>query len=251
MTEPKIIYEDENVTVINKPAGMRVHEDGFGTGATVVDWLLDYCPTVAGVGEVMTLTNGKEIVRPGIVHRLDRDTSGVMIVAKNQETFYQLKQQFQARKTRKIYHAILSGSLKTAPGQEVIIDLPIGRSRRDPRRRVASAKAVGLLRPALTVFRLRENICGRFAYVEAEPKTGRTHQLRAHFKAYQHPIIGDRLYNPSDDSGEVIARQALHAYQLTIALPPVGEGEVGLTKTFTAPLPDDFALALEKLKSAC
>lgn len=232
------IYEDGQVLVINKPAGLSVHKDERGQPAdTLLDRLLADYPEAK------------------LVHRLDRDTSGVMIVAKNEKAHEFLKKQFQNHQVRKVYHAILSGSLKMGQGEERKIILPIGRSKNDPRRRVASAKAAGELRPAETIFRLLENLGDNYAYVEAEPKTGRTHQLRAHFKAYNHPIIGDFLYNPKDDGGGLIKRQALHAYQLTIKIPNFAEassdvlGEV--EHTFEAPLPSDFVCTLEKLRASC
>jgi len=223
-----IIYEDNDVLVINKPAGLAVHKDERGEPD---DNLLDRI--------LVKYPNAK------LAHRLDKDTSGVMIVAKNEKTHEFLKKQFQDRLTKKVYRAILSGPLKMTVGEERVIDTPIGRSNNDPRRRVASTKAAGELREAVTVFRLLENICDRYAYVEAEPKTGRTHQLRAHFKAYSHPIIGDNLYNSGDNGGGAIARQALHAYQLTLVLPNEKK------ETFETPLPTDFTQALEKLKSSC
>ena len=240
-----IIFEDANVLVINKPAGLRVHGDGVNQAETLADWLVERYPEMGEVGEDMLSQKGEVIKKPGLVHRLDKDTSGVMIVAKNQPTFLFLKKQFQNRETKKVYRAILSGVLKLVPGEEKIIDLPIGRSRNDPRKRVASKNAGGLVREAATIFRLIENLGDKYAYVEAEPKTGRTHQVRVHAQAFSHPILGDHLYNPNDNGGGVIGRQALHAYQLTIKLPPNQE------MIFEAPLALDFAQALEKLKASC
>lgn len=245
MLVPEIIYEDFNVLVINKPAGLSVHGDGFGEQETLVDWLVKKYPEIGEVGESMKSQKGEEIKKPGIVHRLDKDTSGVMIIAKNQETFLFLKEQFKSHSVRKTYRAILTGVLKMEVGEEKEINLPIGRSANDPRKRVASPRIKGVAREAKTIFRLLENICDKYSYVEAELKTGRTHQLRAHFKAYNHPIIGDSLYNPEDSGGGVMNRQALHAYHLAINLPELGE------KSFEAPFPTDFAEALEKLRASC
>ena len=255
MPNPQIIYEDANVLVINKPAGLKVHGDGINQVETLVDWLVERYPddekvglalrSFSEVGEDILSQKGKVIKKPGLVHRLDKDTSGVMIVAKNQPTFLFLKKQFQNRETKKVYRAILSGGLKLAPGEEKIINLPIGRSRNDPRKRVASKNADGLVREAVTIFRLIENLGDKYAYVEAEPKTGRTHQVRVHAQAFSHPIIGDHLYNPNDNGGGAIGRQALHSYQLTIKLPPNQE------MIFEAPLTSDFTQALEKLKASC
>ncbi len=240
-----IIYEDPNVLVINKPAGMVVHGDGFSKEKTLVDWLIGKYPGIKEVGEDMISQKGEVIKKSGLIQRLDKDTSGVMIIAKNQETFLFLKNQFKNREVKKIYRVILAGALKIPAREEKIIDLPIGRSKNDARKRVASKNAGGSLREAVTVFRLLENLGDKYAYVEAEPKTGRTHQLRAHFKAYNHPIIGDTLYNPNNNGEGAIKRQALHAYSLTLDLP------TGETKTFTAPLPTDFTEVLEKLKASC
>jgi len=243
--EPQIIYEDKDVLVINKPAGLSVHGDGINKEETLVDWLIKKYPEIEKVGEGMLDQKGEEIKKPGIVHRLDKDTSGVMIIAKTQRAFFFLKEQFQNHKANKVYRAILDGALKMERGEERVINQPIGRSKNDPRRRVASAKAAGPLREAVTTFRLIENICDQYAYVEAEPKTGRTHQLRVHFKAYGHPLIGDSLYNPKVKTSNLIGHQALHAYQLTVTL------LTSELKTFTAPLPEDFTQALEKAKLSC
>jgi 23S rRNA pseudouridine1911/1915/1917 synthase len=247
-----IIFEDPNILVINKPAGLTVHGDGFGTGKTLVDWLLFKYPEMSEVGEDMepstTLRHGfagQRIKKPGIVHRLDKETSGVMIIAKTQEAFLYFKKQFQNHEVKKIYRAILSGHVNLPIGEEKVLDWPIGRSVNDPRIRVARGGGKGKLREAVTIFRLLENICTNYASVEAKPKSGRTHQLRAHFKAYNHPIIGDSLYNPIDNSGGAIGRTALHAYSLTL------KDLSGQEVTFVAPLPADFVEALEKLKVSC
>ncbi|MCX6712525.1 MAG: pseudouridine synthase, partial [Candidatus Vogelbacteria bacterium] len=146
---------------------------------------------------------------------------------------------------KKIYRAILSSHVNFPVGEEKVLDWPIGRSVNDPRIRVARGGGKGKLRDATTVFRLIENICANYAYIEAEPKSGRTHQLRAHFKAYNHPIIGDSLYNPDDNGGGAIGRTALHAYSLKL------KDLSGEIVTFLAPLPADFEGSLEKLKASC
>lgn len=245
MNKINIIYEDTDVLVINKPAGLAVHGDGFSQDETLADWLLSRYPEMINVGESMFNQKGVEIKKPGLVHRLDKETSGVMIIAKNQDSFLFLKEQFQEYRVRKVYHAILSGALKLQVGEEKNIDLPIGRSKNDPRLRVARLAGKRKLRSAETSFALLANLGANYAFVSASPKTGRTHQLRAHFKAYNHPIIGDYLYNSKDDGKGAIGRTALHAYSLSLVLPN-GEG-----KTFIAPYPSDFAQALEKLKASC
>lgn len=244
MFNPEIIYEDTNVLVLNKPAGLSVHKDGRNDEVyTLADWLIENYPETKDVGEPMTAQNGKTIERPGIVHRLDRDTSGVIVIAKNQKSFTFLKDQFKSRNTRKTYLVLVIGSLLPPRDREFgVINLPIGRSKNDARIRVASLKAEKPLREATTYYRILNNFKG-YTYLEAFPKTGRTHQLRAHFKAIKHPIAGDKLYAGKAAEGNVIDRLALHAYELEICLPD------GAKKKFQAPLPADFEAALEKLKS--
>ncbi|HYC83446.1 MAG TPA: RluA family pseudouridine synthase [Candidatus Paceibacterota bacterium] len=241
MPEILIIYEDADVLVVNKPAGLTVHADGFSGEPTLVDWLLDNRPEIKGIGEAMTLPSGQIIDRPGIVHRLDRDTSGCMIVAKTQEAFVSLKEQFQGRQVQKSYRALVYGDIKTDKG---IIDFPIGRSRKDPRMRSAHKGASGKLREALTHYKVLERFDG-YSYLEAFPKTGRTHQIRVHLKAIHHPIVCDALYAPGRSCLPGMDRQALHAFRLEAVLPS------GRREAFEAPLPDDFQTALDHLKSAC
>jgi len=240
----KIIAEDENYLVVDKPAGLAVHSDNFNQEPTLADWLIDNYPNLAQVGEPLKLPAGRLVLKPGLVHRLDKDTSGVMIIAKNQETFFFFKEQFQAHQTQKTYRAILEGELKLVANELAVIDLPIGRSKKDPRRRVASPKAFGPLREAVTEYKLLENLSG-FSYVEAYPKTGRTHQLRAHFKALNHPIVCDKLYSDKPLCPTPLARQALHALVLTINVPG------GERMSFEAPIPADMASALENLRTSC
>lgn len=241
---PKIIYEDKNVLVLDKPAGLPVHGDGRNTKIkTLADWITENYPAIEKVGEPMLSPEGIEIARPGIVHRLDRETSGLIVIAKTQEAFVYLKNQFKNRKVKKTYVLITCGDFKRlVPGEVGKIDLPIGRTREDARIRLASNKAVGKQREALTYYRLIENF-NDYAYIEANPKTGRTHQLRAHFKAINHPILSDKLYGACDGTELGIKRVALHAHKLEFFLPQVGRRE------FEAPLPKDMVTALEKLKT--
>ena len=181
----------------------------------------------------------KEVHRPGIVHRLDRDTSGVLLIAKNQEAYVHLKQQFKESNVTKVYRAFLYGAPKDVEG---VIDLPIGRSNKDFRLRSAEKHPRGKLREALTKYKVLE-VGGEYSYIEANPKTGRTHQLRAHFKSLQHPIVCDPLYAPKRECALGFNRLALHAYSLTLTLPN------GTTLCAEAPLPKDFIGALKALKS--
>ena len=250
MIEPVIIYEDAEVAVINKPAGLTVHPDDFSPPsdngprpteqsfeqAFLTDWLIKKWPEIKGVGE--------KVERPGIVHRLDRDTSGVMVVAKTPTAFNYLKEQFQHHAVKKTYLALLKGEMKLAVGENGKIDWPIGRSGKDPRVRVASNKAYGKLRSAETLYKVKAK-GGGFTLVEASPVTGRTHQLRAHFKALQAPIVCDELYGTGGLCPAGLRRQALHAWRLKLLLPS------GVEQEFEAPLPADLAAALEHLKVSC
>ncbi len=231
-SEPSVIYEDKDIIVINKPAGLAVHADGRHERATLVDWLALEYPELKGVGEEQTLPDGTLIERPGIVHRIDADTSGVMVVARTQKAFQFLKKQFQERETKKVYRAFVYGPLKDERG---IIDKPIGSARggKGPR----SARTThGVTRDAQTAYHvLKKN--KEVSYVEAFPKTGRTHQIRVHFSAIQHPIVCDKLYAPNRPALLGFTRLALHALSISFMHPN------GREVIFTAPLPTDFAEA--------
>lgn len=235
--EIEILYEDDSVMVINKPSGIMVHNDGRDEGETVVDWFLKHVPEAKGVGEPGFAQGGLiPLERSGVVHRLDRETSGVLLLAKTQVAFVHLKEQFQSHLIKKEYRAIIYGTMKEKWGT---IDRPIGRSTRDFRLRSAQRGARGLLREARTDWELigqtDEN-----AYLKLSPKTGRTHQIRVHLKAIGKPIVRDELY-----AGEALAtgndlgftRLALHAYSLKVVLSDGDE------KVFLAPLPLDFEIA--------
>jgi 23S rRNA pseudouridine1911/1915/1917 synthase len=232
-----ILYEDDVVVVIDKPSGVMVHGDGRTERETVTDWLVARFPQVRGVGEPITLQNGAVMDRPGIVHRLDTETSGVLVLAKTQDAFTHLKGQFHDRYAQKEYRAFVYGRMQEVTG---VIDRPIGRSTQDFRLRSAQRGARGLLREAVTEWE-RITAGDTYSYVRFFPKTGRTHQIRVHAKAINHPIVHDELYAParlaSDAHPLGFDRLALHAYMLTIELPS------GRTETFTAPLPSDFLRA--------
>ncbi len=237
--DPTIIFEDEAIIVVNKPAGVMVHADGKHNYPTLVEWLLRRYPELKGVGEEQKLADGTVIDRPGIVHRLDRETSGVLVVARTQEAFDALKEQFAQRETRKTYRAFVYGNLKDDRG---IINKPIGSSRGGAGPRSAKLPH-GKMRDALTTYRtmLRSP---DVSYAEVFPKTGRTHQIRVHFAAIQHPVVGDRLYGAARGLLLGFTRVALHAYTLSIVHPTTQE-----EKTFTAPLPQDFLAAEAELKA--
>ena len=242
--EISVLFENDDVLVISKPVGLMVHEDGKSEGETVVDWFLSHAPQAAGVGEPGTNPEGKELNRSGVVHRLDRDTSGVLILAKNQKAFEHLKAEFHDRRAKKEYRAFVYGHVRERWGT---IDRPIGRSASDFRKRSAERGAKGTLREAVTDWEqigVGEYKEEPFSYVKLKPKTGRTHQLRVHMKAIDRPIVGDGLYagkrvETSNNLG--LTRLALHAHILELTLP---DGEL---KRFIAPVPAEFEQAADHL----
>jgi 23S rRNA pseudouridine1911/1915/1917 synthase len=248
----EILYEDNNYVVINKPAGLVVHPDGRTKEATVVDWVLSKYPELKEVGEPWVNPKGETIYRPGIVHRLDRETSGVLVIAKTQKAFDHLKIQFQNRLTEKVYNAFVYGEMQESEGR---IDRPIGKSNKDFRMWSAQRGARGELREALTEYKVLKK--GRiadqiesdkrtsdkegFTYLEIHPKTGRTHQIRVHFKAINFPLVHDSLYAPKRQTALGFKRLALHSRSLTF------ETVDGKTLNIEAPLPEDFLHALALL----
>lgn len=233
-----VIYEDKDVLAINKPAGISVHGDGVGHGYTVADWVSEHYPELEGVGEPSIGKGGEPIPRPGIVHRLDKDTSGILIIAKTEEAYLFLKKAFKERDIKKTYWAIVHGHLKEKEG---IINVPIGRSKSDPRRRTAilkeSHRKDKKTREAITKYKvLKEQ--NETSLVELYPETGRTHQLRVHLRYLGHPVIGDTLYGSGKISLVDMPRQALHARSLELNLPS------GLRVTLLADLPKDFTDAI-------
>lgn len=215
-----------------------MHSGGSVFGRTVVDELLEQFPGLIGVGE--------DAARPGIVHRLDRDTSGVMIVARNQKAFMALKEMFQKRLVEKTYRAIVCGIPKEKTG---IINLQIGRFSRDPTKRgvVAGRNIIRGAREAVTLYRVLKTGNG-MALVELKPKTGRMHQLRVHMKAIGHPVACDVKYGGENvccpvgkDGAAEPRRQLLHAQSLSFTY------SAGHRHFFEADPPEDFALALKTL----
>jgi len=229
-----IIYEDEYIMAVNKPAGLLVHGDGRPNGPTLVDWIKENRPEIMGTGENIILQNGTVIERPGIVHRLDKDTSGVLIITKTHESFLFLKEQFQLREIEKTYNAFVYGHIKETKG---VIDRPIGRSASDFRKWSAQRGARGELREAVTEYSVIKAV-DDWTFLEIHPKTGRTHQIRVHFKSIHHPIVCDKLYAPNHECLLGFHRTALHARSISINLPN------GQKKTIEAEYPVDFTLAL-------
>lgn len=229
---PEIIFADKDLVVINKPHGIPVHGGNTISGATLVDFILEKYPEIKTVGE--------DPVRPGIVHRLDKNTSGVMIVARNQKTFEFLKDLFKNRRIEKKYHAILC---KTPKNKEGTITMPIGRLVKNPTKRGVEQGKIKIrgARDAMTKYRvLKEGI--DYALVELTPKTGRMHQLRVHMKTLGHPIACDQAYGGKKVCCPAgCARQLLHAQSIAFSFPE------GRRLFFEADYPEDFALAVKKV----
>jgi 23S rRNA pseudouridine1911/1915/1917 synthase len=218
-----IVFEDEHLIVVNKPAGMPVHPGPGHSSHTLVNALLAHCPDLPGIGGVQ---------RPGIVHRLDKDTSGLIVAAKDEKTHAGLTRQLSERRMHKTYLALVEGRLEPA---EAMIDAPIGRDH-DHRQRMSIRHSDG--RSAQTRYRVREYVDG-YSYVEASPITGRTHQIRVHFASLGHPIVGDGVYGKAS---KLVGRQFLHAWRLTFKHPITGE-----EMSFEAPLAADLQPALAQL----
>lgn len=234
-----ILYEDKDMLVINKPAGLIVHADGKTDEDSVANWIIKNYPKTKNVGEPLILSDGTKIMRPGIVHRIDRETSGVLVVAKTKPAFEFLKNQFQNRLAHKTYHTFVYGDVKDDRG---MIDRPIGKSPADFRRWSAQRGARGEMRDAVTYFRVLGRK-GGVSFVEASPKTGRTHQIRVHFKAINHPVVSDNLYATDNflekDNLTGLKRLALHARSIEITTPS------GKLLEITAPYPTDFKKAVD------
>lgn len=230
--ELPVIYEDDDIVAINKPAGVMTHPDGHSKDETASDWFAAHYPTSATVGEMQRLMDGTEIARPGVVHRLDRDTSGVLVFAKTPEAHARLKEAFQNRQAKKTYLAFVYGVPKEPKG---VIDFAIGRSRKDFRLRSAQPKAKGMLREAITRYEVVGDI-GTHALVKLMPETGRTHQIRVHLKAIHRPVVCDPLYAEGRPCDLGLTSLGLHAYRIEV---PGKEGPISIT----ASLPETMKAA--------
>ena len=216
----EILYEDEDIVVVNKPQGMVTHPASGSPDGTLVNALLYKVEDLSGI-------NGE--IRPGIVHRLDKDTSGVLVVAKNDAAHLALSEQIAGKQALRYYYAIVMGNIVAEEGQ---IDKPIARSKKDRKQMAVSEEG----RSAVTLYKVIERVKG-YTLVECELRTGRTHQIRVHMKSIGHPVFGDPVYgkaNPIAPNG-----QLLHAHKLVLFHPVTGE-----KMTFTAPVNDVFAKAL-------
>ncbi len=219
--EPTVIYEDEQTIFVQKPAGLMTHAVRAGD-VSLADWVLAHYPQVAQIGDAP--------MRPGMVHRLDKDTSGVLVIAKTNDAFIELKQLFSERKISKTYFAFTEGHLSRLSGS---IEFAITRIPHSEKRSIRKATSDLNSRTALTdyVVLKRYQDCD---FVEVHPRTGRTHQIRIHFSALQHPVIGDRLYGVRRKRFSfVVSRQMLHAGRLAFSL-------FGKEYDVSASLPADF-----------
>ena len=217
-----VVYQDQDLVVIDKPAGLAVHPGPGHPDRTLVNALLAMCPDIQGIGGA---------IRPGIVHRLDKDTSGLMVVAKTHPAHQALSEELKARRVTKGYLALATGSVRREEGQ---IDAPIAR---DPHQRKRMAVVVGG-RESRTSYRVIERV-GNQTLLELKPESGRTHQIRVHLAYIGHPIFGDAVYGRRD---QVLQRHFLHANYLAFKHPIDG----GLAE-FRSPLPDELASVLDRL----
>lgn len=233
--EIPILYEDKNLLAVNKPSGLVMHTDGRTKELALTDWLKQKYPQVENVGEPLKIGTGETIKRWGIVHRIDRETSGVVLIAKNQATYDFLKKQFLKKEIEKAYQAIVYGDVRYDEG---IINLPIGRNKSDFRKRATGKAVRGETREAITHYKTLARK-EKLSFIEANPRTGRTHQLRIHFTDLGHGIVGDKLYGVYKKSPVDIGRLALHAYSIEFELP-----EKKLIKII-APYPPDFQKAVD------
>jgi len=218
-----VVYQDESVVVIDKPAGLAVHPGPGHPDMTLVNALLAMCPDIQGIG-------GE--IRPGIVHRLDKDTSGLMMVAKTHQAHNDLSAQIKARQVTKGYLALVEGSLKSTEGE---VDAPVGRH---PRRRTRMAVVVGG-KEARTNYKVRQELRGH-SLVELYLETGRTHQIRVHMAHLGHPLVGDTTYG---HASHLVDRHFLHAFHLGFKHPITGE-----PLDFKIDLPPDLTPAIDALR---
>lgn len=220
-----VVYEDADLIVVNKPPGIPVHPAPGHPSGTLVNAILARCTDLSGIGGEL---------RPGIVHRLDKDTSGLLMIAKNDRAHRDLARQLKEREVHKVYLALLEGHLKPTEG---VVDASIGRH---PHKRKQMA-VVADGRAATTRYRVRRRYDG-YTFVEVEPLTGRTHQIRVHLASLGHPVVGDKTYG---HASQLVDRQFLHAWRLRFHLPLTGEAI-----ELEAALPEDLQRTLIDIESS-
>ncbi|MDB9453985.1 RluA family pseudouridine synthase [Dolichospermum circinale CS-534/05] len=224
-----ILYEDEELIILNKPAGLVVHPAPGHPEGTLVNAILAHCPNLPGIGGIQ---------RPGIVHRLDKDTTGAIVIAKTDLAYQHLQAQLQAKTARREYLGLVYGVPKTETGS---IDLPIGRNPQDRKKMgIVSVEDGG--RAAITHWQVKERLAN-YTLIHFQLETGRTHQIRVHTAKIGHPIVGDPLYSSAHSIGVNLPGQALHAWKLQLQHPVSGK-----LLQVTAPLPRSFTTLLEVLR---
>jgi 23S rRNA pseudouridine1911/1915/1917 synthase len=224
-----ILYEDDQLLILNKPAGLVVHPAPGHPNGTLVNALLAHCPNLPGIGGVQ---------RPGIVHRLDKDTTGAIAIAKTDIAYQHLQAQLQAKTARREYLGVVYGVPKTENG---IIDLPIGRNPQD-RKKMAIIPVEDGGRSAITHWQVKERL-GNYTLIHFQLETGRTHQIRVHSAKMGHPIVGDSVYGAGRSVGVNLPGQALHAWQLKLQH-PISEVAIEVT----AQPPHTFTTLLQVLR---
>lgn len=227
-----VIYEDKDIIVVNKQAGISVHPSVNELDKTLANALIARYPEIKNVGE--------DLIRPGIVHRLDKDTSGLLVVAKNQKTFEFLKKEWQERRVIKKYFALVWGHLKSENGK---IESELVRSPKEFRKRIVvrPGKKAFVGKLAVTEYKVIKKYKD-FSLIEVSPKTGRMHQIRVHMASLGHSVVGDKVYGGKRKLLEGLNRQFLHAYYLKFSLPE------GKSRVFEIDLPNDLRLTLAKLE---
>lgn len=221
-----IVYQDEDIAVINKPKDMVVHPAAGNPDGTLVNAIMYHIKDLSGVGGEL---------RPGIVHRIDRMTSGLLVIAKNDAAHNFLSEQLKTHSVSRVYYALCEGNFREDEGT---VDAPIGRSRSDRKRMAVEPGG----RNAVTHWRVLERF-GDMTLLRVELETGRTHQIRVHMAHIKHPIVGDEVYGRGRNSLGIVG-QALHAGELRLTHPRTGE-----RMSFFAPLPEEFERALSKLRN--
>lgn len=234
-TEPEnipidVVYEDDDMLVVNKPQGMVVHPAAGNFSGTLVNALLWHC------GSSLSGINGER--RPGILHRIDKDTSGLLLVAKNDKAHLFLSEQIKAHSLTRAYKALVHGNIKSDTGR---IDAPIGRSRSDRKKMTITYNNS---RDAVTNYRVLERF-NKYTFVECVLETGRTHQIRVHMSKNGHPIVGDKTYGVRKEEFNLNG-QLLHAYKVGFIHPTTRE-----YMEFTSPLPEYYSAVLDKIRARC